>query len=230
MIKSHTMRHTLLLLAFVALSATALQAQLGIRAGYNINTAPNWVIDGETDITTTNTDFLTNGYSYSIDYWIPLENYRIDFLPELNYGRFNDNPITSSQWFSFFLNTHFYFLDFQGDCNCPTFSKSGGAFQKGLFFNVSPGVTFQNNTLKEAGTEITEGDLSYSLGLGLGLDIGVSDFFTITPMISYRYHLPYQWDPLERYGSENVFVKDSESDIRQVFMGIRLGFRFDQRY
>ncbi|MCB9291906.1 MAG: hypothetical protein H6559_02055 [Lewinellaceae bacterium] len=39
----------------------------------------------------------------------------------------------SNTWLSLFLNANIYFLDLEGDCDCPTFSKSGGFLQKGLF-------------------------------------------------------------------------------------------------
>ncbi|NBC06465.1 MAG: hypothetical protein GVY26_04660 [Bacteroidetes bacterium] len=224
------MRYTLLLLAFTALSATTLQAQLGIRAGYNMNDAPDWVFEGDF---TSQADLLSDGYSFGIDYWLPMQSYRVDFLPELNYGRFTENALTEAQWFSFFLNTHFYFLDFEGDCDCPTFSKSGGAFQKGLFFQLSPGVTYQNATVNELENEDTEGFWSYSIGAGLGLDIGVSDFFTITPIVSYRYFLPSDWQALGIYENDDPLlpqVRSSESAINQIYTGVRLGFRFDQRY
>jgi hypothetical protein len=229
MIKLQTMRYTLLLLAFVALSITALQAQLGIRAGYNMNSANDWSFEGDFE----DTELLSDGYSISIDYWLPMKSYRVDFLPELSYSRFNENAITDVQWFSFFLNTNFYFLDFEGDCDCPTFSKSGGAFQKGLFFHVSPGVVYQDGEIAELANNETDGQWAYGLGVGLGLDIGVSDFFTITPIVSYRYFLPTDWEALDVYESGDPLlpqVRNSESPVSQIYTGIRLGFRFDQRY
>ena len=224
------MRQILLLLTFAALSAASLHAQIGIRAGYNMNEAPDWVFEGDF---TSQAELLSDGYSFGIDYWLPMKAYRADFLPELSYGRFNENAATSVQWFSFFLNTHFYFLDFEGDCDCPTFSKSGGAFQKGLFFQLSPGVTYQDATVDELENVDTEGFWSYSIGAGLGLDIGVSDFFTITPIVSYRYFLPSDWQALDVYENDDPRlpqVRSSESAINQIYAGIRLGFRFDQRY
>jgi len=223
------MHRTLLLLAFITFSATVLQAQLGIRAGYNINNATDWVLEGDTG----NTDLLSDGYSLSVDYWIPMESFRVDFLPEISYSRFNGNRYADVQWFSFFLNTNFYFLDLEGDCNCPTFSKSGGAFQKGLFFLASPGVTYQSAILDGFEDAEREGLWAYSLGVGLGLDIGVSDFFTITPTVSYRHFLPVDWKALDVYETEEPLfprIRNSESPINQIYAGIRLGFRFDQRY
>lgn len=224
------MRHILLLLIFAALATAPLQAQIGIRAGYHINNAPDWTFEGAIN---EQADLLSDGYSFSIDYWLPMKAYRVDFVPELSYSRFTENAITDMQWFSFFLNTNFYFLDFEGDCDCPTFSKSGSAFQKGLFFLLSPGITYQNATLNEIENAETEGYWAYSLGAGLGLDIGISDFLTLTTVVSYRYFLPTDWQALAIYESGDPLlpqVRSSESAINQIYTGIRLGFRFDQRY
>ena len=205
-------------------------AQIGIHAGYRMNDAQDWALDrglGEP------VQLLSDGYSFGIDYWIPLKSYRIDFLPQLNYARYDETGgVASANWASFFLNTNFYFLDFEGDCDCPTFSKSGGAFEKGLFFQLSPGITYRNEEVLQEETVRESDAIAYSIGAGLGLDIGVSDFFTITPMVGFRYFLTEEWEGLSLIQEQNPFddpLLSRESAVTQWYTGIRLGFRLDQR-
>lgn len=227
------MRLTLpLIFGIILLTASLSKAQIGVHAGYRMNNAPGWTLDGES---LNSADILSDGYSFSIDYWVPVQSFRIDFLPEFNFSRFNENNISQAQWYSLFLNANIYFLDLEGDCDCPTFSKSGGAFQKGLFFQVSPGITYRSDKFElDPAMASSESNWAYSIGVGLGLDIGISDFVTLTPLVAYRYFLPGEWEALQPLADRDQpftpRVSDSKSEVRQLYTGIRLGFRFDQRY
>jgi len=228
------MRLTLLPLicCLFLLGISQAEAQIGVHAGYRMNNAPQWVLDAEG---ISSRDILSDGYSFGIDYWLPVQSFRVDFLPTFNFSNFNENNFSQARWYSLFLNANIYFLDLEGDCDCPTFSKSGGAFQKGLFFQISPGITYRNAKFElDPVTAGSETSWAYSIGVGLGLDIGISDFVTLTPLVAYRYFLPGEWEALQPLASRDQpftpRVSDSESEVRQLYTGLRLGFRFDQRY
>ncbi|HQU58294.1 MAG TPA: hypothetical protein PLU64_03840 [Saprospiraceae bacterium] len=231
------MKYLLALLFALFLSGAAF-AQIGINATYRSNTAPDWqFVD---DISKSETPILKDGYAIGLDYRIPLKGVRIDFLPELNYGHYRTNDFgpgregkIKNDWISFFLNTNIYFLDLEGDCDCPTFSKSGGLVQKGFFFQISPGLTYlmQHIAIRdEVGIDRwTQGadGTGWSLGAALGLDVGLSDLITLTPIAGFRYYFDTPWRTgRHSFGDWNGYLKNRTSDIRQAYAGLRLGVRF----
>lgn len=224
--------------------ANVVHAQFGITGRYHLNDAPNWIPAGQNDASDAE-KYLGNGWSAGVDYWLRLKNYRVEFLPELNYSQFEYNDQTgyanpadfSNRFFSFFLNTNFYLFDFAGDCNCPTFSKQGEFLKKGFFVQVSPGVTylqgkvtFENPVFHDTKDHNTfeSTSLAASIGVGTGLDIGVSDFMTFSPMLSLRYFPNAKWESLGQFVGAEIYEPNSiESAIWQWSAGARLGFRFD---
>jgi len=227
----------LLLIGFLAF-AFQLNAQLGLTGSARFNDAQDWSYPASI---AEGTNPLGNAWAVGLDYWIPLGQTRIDLLPELNFGRSVQTlniigiPYEFSQnAFSLFLNTNFYLLDLEGDCDCPTFSKSGDFFQKGFFLQVSPGVSyFQHSIQIQESTvvNIEEDAFAFSVGIGAGLDIGLSDFLTLTPMAGFRYYFPSEWAGLEKLfiTAEPDPLFETESAIQQFWAGLRLGIRFDQR-
>ncbi len=237
------MKITSILFTLVFFANVAL-AQFGITGRYHLNDAPNWVPLSQND-SSTDEKYLGNGWSAGVDYWLRFKNYRVEFLPELNYSQFEYNDQTgyinpadfSNRFFSFFLNTNFYLFDFAGDCNCPTFSKQGQFLKKGFFVQVSPGVTylqgkvvFENpifHDIKEYKT-FESTSLAASIGAGAGLDIGISDFVTFSPMLSLRYFPNAKWESLSQNAAPVIYeLASTESTIWQWSAGARLGFRFD---
>ncbi|MCR9100006.1 MAG: hypothetical protein NXI25_08655 [bacterium] len=228
---------TLLLIGFLAF-VVQLNAQLGLSGSARFNDAPDWAYPASV---AGQTNPLGNGWAVGVDYWIPLGQTRIDLLPELNFGRSEQtldilgNPHEFAQnAFSLFLNTNFYVLDLEGDCDCPTFSKSGDFFQKGFFLQVSPGVSYFQHTIQtreSAAVDIEDEAFAFSIGAGAGLDIGLSDFLTLTPMAGFRYYFPSEWAGLEEIflTAEPDPLFETESAVRQFWAGLRLGIRFDQR-
>ena len=131
------------LIAFL-FSLQTLQAQYGISLAYKPINADNWEqIISKHQLNAADAEALGNGIQFGIDYWARLKNYRVEFLPELNFSRFTrfwaneDGVITeekiNSNFLGLHLNTNFYVFDFKGDCDCPTFSKQGNDLQKGFF-------------------------------------------------------------------------------------------------
>ena len=223
-------------------SATISLAQIGVNVGYNVNNALDWKVkNANNDEAIAN--FYTNGMSYGIDYWFRVKKYRIEFTPEVNFssvstkntvGDINFQSTVST--FNFFANTNFYIFEFKGDCNCPTFSKPGLELEKGFFIRLSPGVSYFTGKLSSQNTDLTtefkDNSLAYSVGVGIGIDFGISDFITITPIITYRYYFSPKWEnlPLAVASTTQEWVYPTEiTDISQIYGGIRLGVRFDYR-
>lgn len=231
------MKITLLIPAM--LLAGSLSAQLGLTGSYRFNDAPDWTYPNAFAEGAP----LGNSWAVGVDYWIPLGQTRIDLLPEASFGQSVQDLQLSNlgrfeyqqRAYSLFLNTHFYLFDLQGDCDCPTFSKSGDFFQKGFFLQLSPGISFFQYTIEQLSEaprlQVDESHLAYSMGIGAGIDIGLSDIITLTPVAGFRYYLPSEWEgldlavPLE----EPATPPSTESSIRQIRAGLRLGIRFDQR-
>jgi hypothetical protein len=181
----------------------------------------------------------TDGYRLALDYWFRLKKPRVEFLPTLSYTKgttfeLSDEDTTLGrlgyQHFSFFLNTNIYLFDLAGDCGCPTFSKGGPALQKGLFLQVGPGVTYERRqtTALDADGPLISGSSSsthWGLQAGLGLDIGISDLITLTPLVGLRYYPsgPTLYDIPRQPEAMNL----DEPRTWQYFGGLRLGFRLD---
>ncbi|RMF04619.1 MAG: autotransporter outer membrane beta-barrel domain-containing protein, partial [Bacteroidetes bacterium] len=191
------MKHTLFA-SFLLLSLQVF-AQFGVSSAYLNTQAEQWRSSGADPALS----LPGTGWQLGVDYWFRLRNTRIEFLPTLAYSRrhadFNLEQTTGSstvQSVGFFLHTNFYLLDFKGDCDCPTFSKQGPALQKGLYVQLSPGVSYFDFTLTKPTTELQDNDLNLNFGLALGLDIGLSEGLTLSPFAGLRYYPALEWASL----------------------------------
>lgn len=225
------MKTYLLLPGFLLLFHFA-HAQVGLNGGYHLNEAPDWVLERD-DASTAG--LITDAVVIGLDYWIPLRVVRIDLLPEINFSQSEINlSDPSSTTFrqrsaSLLLNANFYLFDLEGDCDCPTFSKSGSPLEKGFFLRASPGLSYFDQTAERGGELRESQTIAYSLGVGAGFDIGLSDLITITPIATYRYFLPTDWEGLNQLQTElptGYSFQASESTLRQIYVGLRLGLRF----
>ncbi len=226
-------------------------AQFGINAGAHFLRAAEWENAIQNRVNASNS-FGTDLY-LGVDYWFRLKNRRVEFLPEVSYAQSsikNNYDFEGNNWdetntfrsYSFFFNTNLYLLDFAQDCNCPTFSKDGDIIKKGFFVRLAPGVQWidhstsfvntNSNTINEA--VLQNGQAVFSLRGGIGLDIGLSDFLTITPLVQANYSFGPTW-PYILAGPEQTFPdyepgRDNlvADDPIQLFVGLRFGFRFDE--
>lgn len=212
----------------VLLLSSAVYAQVGVRTYYQNINAPNWErLQRENSIPGEQVTYMPQSYGASIDTWFRLSDYRIEFYPEVGYlsmssFEIDDISIQWDQWFAK-LNTHFYVFDFEEDCNCPTFSKQSPWLKKGFFFALSAGGAYA-----QYDNPILTGDRNnnfvFTGSIGAGLDIGINDFITITPLINWAHWFTPEWSGL---------AESSPSDLESthttaVQMGLRVGFRFDQ--
>ena len=222
--------------------AQILHAQFGLNVSYKQIDASGWdnnieaftAINGETQTT------FDNGLSYGIDYWFRLKKKRIEFMPELNYAGFSETwsnsestvAEISTNFLSLYANTNIYLFDLGSDCNCPTFDKDGDILKKGFFFQISPGVSYVSNNFsnKVSNNDVGQNTFAPSIGLGVGLDIGVSKFLTITPIVTYRQHFNVNWENMHDLLESNPILtgEDDETEVSMLSFGIRIGMRFDE--
>ena len=229
------------LLSFLLLFLVQSHAQIGFTGAYFQQNMPEWetAVFGDRS----NEDLLKTGYSFGVDYWLkPLENYRVELYPELlvNYSNKTTTNNVPSETFElasvgFNLNTNIYLLNIESDCDCPTFSKQESFFEKGFFIQVSPGLHyFKGNIDYQADNSIqtnTMTDLVPKLGIGLGVDIGISDFITITPIVKYNRYFNVEWDGLLATLNEptsNVVLGSNTTNINQFYAGIHIGVRWNE--
>ncbi|MEM1123283.1 MAG: hypothetical protein AAGJ18_22775 [Bacteroidota bacterium] len=207
------------------------QIQGGIGGGYFFQNLPNW----EKAIMSTNIqeELLNEGFAQTLDLKIAnFENYRIEFYltGKAKQARQDWNDLSFSfNQYGIGLQTKFYPLSLEADCDCPTFSREAGILEKGLFLQVTPGVSFFNG--KATATEVvSEGsDTNFSLGLGIGVDIGLSDQITISPLATFNRHFGVTWESLQEdfiaFDGTNNVEGSEVNDITQIFVGLRFGIR-----
>ncbi|MDX1938948.1 MAG: hypothetical protein SFU99_00260 [Saprospiraceae bacterium] len=216
-------------IAGLLLLSQSIFAQFGISGSYRVHDAKDWKIVYPDQ---TSQEILGDGLSLGVDYWFRLKNYRVEFLPELNVIlpqalTAQDGSELDIKFYSLFFNINFYLFDFMGDCDCPTWSKQGNFAKKGFFVQLSSGITMLQNAVTTEGVESSANDWALSLGAGIGFDIGITDLVTFTPMLGVRYFPKANWSSLEEAKASWTF--EQESPITQLYMGARLGFRFDYK-
>ncbi len=195
--------------------------QIGINVGYLQMQAPDFEQRHQL-----NENFLGSGISVGLDYWFRLKRKRLEFTPELNYtsfsGQYDLDDIVNEfdfKQYGLFLNTNIYPLDFANDCDCPTFSKQNDFFKKGFFIQISPSITMLDKTQTKGDEINTQNDLQFGLGLGAGIDIGLLDLLTITPLVRYTHY----------FEGELPYVPNGEPTafgINNLFAGVRVGIRW----
>lgn len=185
-------RLTLLLLVFAPFLASG---QYSINARY---------------LSKAGTDINQQGFQAGLEYYFRLKSNRVEFHPMLSYRRSFEKDLTLGYYSSidFDFNTSIYLFDFEGDCNCPTFSKQGTLVKKGFFFELQPGFGYQTIFVTESDGGKSS-NMVLKLGLAAGLDIGLSDQYTLTPFVSATRTFSGEWDVLKPYiddGKMNAFL------------------------
>lgn len=206
-------------------------AQIGISAGGIFNKAAGWVITDRNNNTTY--DLPGNSFFLSLDYEFSSKNYRIAIVPEIG-GAFYKNEMVDLGTFTnktirFQLNTHIYFLDFRGDCDCPTFSKKGNPLKKGLFLNVSPGVGYFANTIEPLTSNSTDYFIAPNIGAGLGYDIGINENITFTTFTNAYFFSRLTWPGLIHLlaiPSTGNKTANGVTNLSQIQAGIALRYHF----
>jgi hypothetical protein len=177
---------TIAMVLFSCWGGTSLFSQFGLQSHLVLATF-------ETELAAENpSSFRHEGIQVSANYWFRLENIRIEFYPEISYSFFNHRHPTDalSKTFTFSqiglaAPISIYPFDLGSDCNCPTFSKQNETFKKGFFIQVTPGYYLSNYNPVDTNPDSTRKANYFGFGVGLGLDVGLSDLITLSPIISY---------------------------------------------
>lgn len=211
------------ILPFMLLMINQLIGQIGISAAYKNFNAQDWFTAPSQSAEIS----PYSGYNVGMNYWFRLKNQRVEFLPELSYGN-NEGDLgegeLSVQFLNFQLNTNIYLLDFNNDCNCPTFDKGGNFFTKGFFIQLAPGVS---RISLETRLESQEPDLpsedeltAFNFGVGVGVDFGISKLITLTPLVRYHFYPEVESEII----ASNI---DQKTTIKQLYMGLHMGIRWN---
>lgn len=227
------MRNLLIVATLILSFQASMFGQFGIKAGYHFNKAADWELIPSAGETTQ--PFIGDGSGLGIDYWFRLKNKRIEFLPEINFAYFNtfetSSPDILNQAVSFYFNTNIYFLDLANDCNCPTFSKQNDLVKKGLFVQLSPGFSTFFHQIKTEEVSASFNHSAFNIGGAIGLDIGISNLITISPIAGFRYFLPAKLNDFKDVQLQIIndfFLTKEESDLQQFFVALRFGVRLDK--
>ncbi|MFK7982304.1 MAG: hypothetical protein AB8G86_20145 [Saprospiraceae bacterium] len=206
------------------------QLQGGISGTYFTQSLSNW----ETTIfgLRSNEQLLKSGFGQAVDLKIAgFDNYRIQF--HLNAGTNNATTSLENRQFKLrkndvSLSGKIFFLSLEADCDCPTFSREAGFLEKGLFAEFITGASFFQAEMEEENTIISEDNGTvFKVGFGLGVEIGINDYVTISPFVRYQRYFNAEWEGLQ----EDLFIVDpttivdatNATPINQVSAGIRLG-------
>lgn len=181
-----------------------------------------------------------DGIQASLEYGFRLKQNRVEFRPGLGYRFTLPKPNFEGTMYSFDLdfNTAIYPFDFAGDCDCPTWSKEGTLIKKGFFIEVSPGIAYQtlqrNYILSDyipielEPTDISSSNLLWKLGAGVGLDIGISEQITITPMLTVTMLSDAEWEGMSRYAYSGPYKLETD-DFSYLGAGIRVAYKPDPK-
>lgn len=189
-------------------------AQLGVSVFYKNIMPSTW---NESNIT----DFKSNHYvGADIDYWFRLKKRRWEFMPSVQFAWGDVTNNNKGYQIGALLKNQVYVFDFVDDCNCPTFSKQGNTIKKSFFVALQAGAFYNNLSVSPSEqVAVQPNGITGQFGLGVGYDLGITDFYTITPSIHYLYSTPLAW--------ENT--SSIKSAMRGLHFGIRSGFRFDYK-
>ena len=231
----------LIAVLFILSSSFSAYAQFGVAIKYEKNNYREW---GGLELSE-NDLLFKNDLTLGVNYWFRLKNRRIEFLPELSYTlknkEANIDGIVPTPTFDmglsrigFQFNSQIYPLDLEGDCNCPTWGKDNEFLKKGLFFTLSPGVDYFVTDLTFEGETIdVDNFVSFKIGVGAGVDIGISNLLTITPFVLVNFYPSVNGALINNVTAlkcPTCEVVDRNTLNTQISAGLRLHFRPDYKY
>ncbi|THH41606.1 autotransporter domain-containing protein [Neolewinella litorea] len=214
-----TFRFLILLLPAVLLTSS-LSAQVGLSVFRNFNQA---TLSYDNGPALEHPLDYADGTEVALNYWFRLPKQRIEFLPTVYYA-LNES---TQDWktYGFQFKTNIYVFDLATDCDCPTFGKQGPQLEKGFFLQVAPGIS--RHTLATLDGAYSGSSTTASLAGGIGLDFGLSNLLTITPLAGVRYHFS-DFDGVDIPDAEGG-AATSESRLLTYQLGIQATFRLDKR-
>lgn len=239
------MKKYFLSLLIVLLGTPFLFGQLGLNVNYHKSKFPGWddVLqnDGISDF-----HIFNQQYQIGLDLGFRLRQYRVEIYPGFAYTRgghsYSSYSATGSHFiefdltqYNFFVRTQVYPLDLlsKKGMQCPSFYRGGDIFTKGWFLSVQPEFIYSKKKMEgyrmdSPGGEDLLSELSskliFGFGIGTGLDIGISESFSISPNLMYTFLLGEKWP-----GFSEAFDQQSFNDATAasyVSYGLRIGLWF----
>ncbi|WP_116124553.1 hypothetical protein [Lewinella sp. IMCC34183] len=217
-------RRTLLIFLPALFLAPSLGAQVGISTFYNSNDATVSLDNGARE------EYpipYGSGAEVALNYWFRLPKNRVEFLPTVYYAQTTaDGPRWREYGFQF--KTNVYVFDLATDCDCPTFGKQGPRLDKGFFIQLAPGVA--RHSLPGLSLQVESSpSTTFSLGAGVGIDFGLSNLVTLTPLLSLRHHFGDFNGDVTFTDDNGVSPGSIETRLTTYQVGLQATFRFDKR-
>jgi len=175
--------------------------------------------------------FLENSFYFGVGYrYFPFP-FRLGFVPELgaNYAaQEKENSFYQGKYELLQINlsvpVQVFPFDLYGDCNCPTFGKQNDFLKKAVYFKFIPGISYQMMEVADVEINSTT-NLIYSLGAGMGMNIALSNLFTIAPEISYHYIFSANWEGFSALHGQPEAMDHSSAN--KFSAGLRFSFYFE---
>ena len=227
------------LFVILTISLSALKGQVGLNVHYLKSDYNGWneVLKNQSF---DDYDLFGQSFKIGVDYGFSLRYYRVSFFPEVTFLRsayeinsLNGEYLTFDlMQIGFNFKTFVYPLDLlsKKSMQCPSFHRGMDKFTKGWFILFQPEIVYSSKELidyhNSTGSYIPEEDagLVFGFGIGTGLDIGISESFSITPSLLYSFVLGEKWE-----GFSQTFDQASFNDgtsVSYLSVGLRIGLWF----
>lgn len=224
------MRRFVFSFVLLALALTQSRAQLGLEAGMLQTQLDEWAAVTDEAASTSFAEAAA-GRFLTLSYWFRLRPVRIEFSPGIRFAHQvfwlspNEARPLAIRSVSAEGPVLVYPFDLGSDCDCPTFSKQGPALEKGLFLALVPAWQWQQYLPSEEDTASKGSQMLPSLAVRLGLDIGLSDAWTVT--FQGGLHLDRAW---EWAGFPALFPDHPDAPARTTARGWHAGMVIRYRW
>lgn len=227
----------IVLIVFIVLGFQLTQAQFGVRMKYGSLSPESLPVMIE--LYEWPDQRSLTAFEIGLEYWWKPMERRLEIMPELAYGWHETLQAVSTAAFSsassysasVLVNVRAYPMDFNSDCDCPTFSKDGNFFTKGFYVELGPGIHYTKHEGINPQMPLIDqssSNTSWRVHAGVGLDIGLSNLITLNPFFSYnwigkddRVQIASRVDPT----ADPIY----EAGATASFVGLRVAFRPDYK-
>ncbi len=208
---------------FALLFATPAFAQLTVRVAA---TAPQTNWEGANEDPLAEIFDWNVGNEFALGYWFRLKNKRVEFNPSIYYGATSSDLGLDLKTIGAEFNVNIYPFDFGGDCDCPTWGKQGPQLEKGFFIQLTPGYTMYD---LESPTVAFENSSGFTAGFGVGMDIGINNLVTLTPIARIRRGFGGFSGELLFTDVNGEPIGLSEPSLTTLQLSLQALFRFDHK-